>query len=208
MKRMSILVTLIAALIAIPLTAIASALPITIDFSQTPTTDITFPHSVTIDNVTFYYDNTPAGNGVAVVNSIGITGDTGAITNPGPSQVEANNVLTIDFTVTPIPQIYKLLVKFSLPGISKDDPSGAFADLFLLGAWVAHVDVPIFMADPNATVQYSGTAFDQIFLSFSADAPKFFVSEVTYTPVPEPGTIILVAAGLLGLGVLRRGKKK
>ncbi len=204
MKLTSILVTLIAALVAIPLTA--AALPITIDFSKTATTDITLPHTATVDQVTFAYDNTTAGFGTATVDTSGIVGDTGFL-DPGPPVVEANNVLSIDFTATPIPQIYRLLINFHMPGMSTTDPYGSFADMFFLGVPVGHVDVEVQQGDVPASMLYVGPAFDKVFMSFSADAPKFYITEITYEAVPEPGTIILVAAGLLGLGVLRRSKK-
>lgn len=209
MKRTSILITLIAALMAIPLTATASPLPITIDFSQTVTTDITLPnHYAIINSVIFDYDNTNAlinGNfaGAAQVDSTGVTGDTGITIG----QNELSNLLEINFVNRPVPQIYKLNIIFNLIGMTKDDPLGAFADFSLLGNFVNHLDVAVLMAQPSGVFVYTGPAFDLIQLSFTTDASKFHISEITYAPVPEPGTIVLVAAGLLGLGVLRRTRK-
>jgi hypothetical protein len=205
MKQKSLLITLVAALLALPLTA--GALPVSVNFAQVTTPiDITLPATGTVDQVTFSYDNSPAGGGSAEVNSSGIIGVTG-ILDPGPPPFERNNTLIIDFTGTPIPQIYYLLVTFSLPGMTADDPFGAMADLFYQGAFVSHVDVPVFQADPNGTITSAGPIFDTAFLNFSSDASLFLITDVTYEAVPEPGTIILVAAGLLGLGVLRRTKK-
>jgi len=212
MKRITVLITLIAVLVALPITVVA--LPISIDFSSVPAPpgfiDITNTQgNVPGDPVSFYYDNTPAGGfGTAQINLGGITGDTG-ILDPGPPPIEFNNTLAVDFTGAPIPEIMKLLVRFSLPGMTLDDSFGAMADFYYLGDFVNHVDVEVLQADPNGTIQNTCSfIFDYVIISFSTDAPTFQISEITYEPVPEPGTIILVAAGLLGLGGLRFARRK
>ena len=213
MKRISILITLIAALVVMPLTALA--LPVQIQFSNVGGTPIDITNTsgnVPGDPVVFSYDNSPAsGFGTASITSGGITGDTG-ILDPGPPPIEFNNTLTIDFTGAPIPVIMNLLVTFSMPGMSVNDPFGVMADFFNLGGgvgWVDHVDVPVTIASPNGILQYTGpNLFDYVVINFSTDAPFFEITDVTYEPVPEPGTIILVAAGLLGLGGLRFARRK
>ena len=62
------------------------------------------------------------------------------------------------------------------------------------------------MESLNQTLSFSyqGSPFGVADLLFAAEADSFTMNTVSYVPVPEPMSFMMLASGLLGLAVLRR----
>ena len=212
MKRILVVAALLIQLVAAG-AALAQWVPV--DFSGIATTDITIQNNLpgwpgfTLNGVTFSYDNltNTSTADFASVDTTGIFGTT-------------FGALIFDFSAP----VTGLQFNFALFGTSTSDNSGALDAILKLGGndvtdfLVPAAFVPYDPLNPSGggdafgSFSYGGAAFNQISMFFSLDAPVFTVDTISYEPapasVPEPATLLLLAAGLLGLGGSRRFMRK
>lgn len=200
MKRILVEVLLFAVV-----TGVAQAAPVTVDFSVlgADSYSITVPDFYTLDGVTFTYDNLGNLDDVAQIDAYGVFGTTyGNLIFNFLSPVSAVN---FDFTMIGVygPVNNALSVAFKNAGSSVGGltvPASEF-ELYDPGN-------PLLGGDACGTLSYSGAAFDQALISFSADAPYFSIDSLTYTPAPEPSALAVLAVGLLGLPGIRLARRK
>lgn len=58
---------------------------------------------------------------------------------------------------------------------------------------------------PEGMLLYEGAAISQAFLLFDiVDSTSFTIDNIAYQPVPEPSTLLLLVAGLAGVGFLKK----
>ena len=213
MKKRIVVILFVAQLLS---TGVAMAMPLSVDFSvlglptnDPPlTVDITTainPAGITMNGVTFRYDDFGSGVDYAFIDEIGLFGSTGG-------------ALALDFSTpsTALTLNFELLDALSASGDGSQIPDALVALFFSNGVFQDSTSlVADFFAydketDPtvgSATglLDYQGLAFDQTVMYFSPDTPYFTVSKVSYTPatstapVPEPATFCLLASGLIGL---------
>ena len=182
-----------------------------VDFSDMQETiDITQainPAGYSASGVTFSYDDFGSGVDFATVDSFGIFG-----TTPG--------VLLLDFA-TPSTA---LNLNFSLLEAVLADPqtgqipdaltvlffrAGNMSDFTSASAdFQANDPGDLTLGFATGALAYSGLSFDHAELYFSTDAPFFTVDNVSYQPVPEPTSFVLLALGLLVLGSWRYYRRR
>jgi hypothetical protein len=196
MKRL-FLGSVFAAILA--LSATAQAGPVAVDFSVLMVAgvdhavDITTPSSITLNGVTFTYDNfgTPInelGDPVfAQAQAFGIFG------NPN------NGVLEMSFA-TPVTGLSFLYSNLS-------NTVGPVEDALLALLGFPNGDLNGIVITPgnlndSLTFDYQGPAFSVASLYFAVEAQYFTIENITYTPVPEPSTLLLLGSGLAGLAGL------
>ncbi len=150
------------------------------------------------DGITFLYDYSGEDPLAAWLSNTGIFGDTGpalqfdfGLTNP----TGLANSLLVDYTLLNVP--------FD-PSSPPDLVTDALFVMFDTGDFVS--SNAAFVADSNGVgtatgqLSYQGPAFSQALLLFYSPPTSFFdVSAVSYSPVPEPGTLVLLASGILGM---------
>lgn len=204
MKRTALIFSLIISLVIIPLSALA--IPIHLDFG-TSTLDIT-NQTQTIDSIDFSYTPENLGSEFAFINPLvppfgpmtGISGNTGA---------SGNSHLDIDFTAAPLTQLQYLLITFDLPGLTIYDGSEIYIIFYSGGGYSEEYGMSL--TDPatgGTLAHYTTSPFDAVSIYFTMDAPIFQITDIAYDMVPEPGTIILFASGVLGLGAVRLFKRR
>lgn len=76
---------------------------------------------------------------------------------------------------------------------------------------IAHFNISIDVSDifdynPNASIQFNLYEMAAFFCVDNTDS-ELFIDNVTVAPVPEPGTILLLGAGLAGIAGIKRRKK-
>lgn len=205
---MKVLIIMVSLLTQVALAGTALALPVSVNFGNLiESKDITIPNpSVTVNGIEMTYDEFINGTGFAVVDSAGIYGTTGG-------------TLLFNFITAPATS---LEMNYSLLDAVTDPQSARISDgltalFFGGGNYLGHVSTPadFFAYDPMdptfgwafGTLSFSGPMFDQVAMLFSPDASLFTIDSVTYEPVPEPATFILLAVGLLGIGVWQYRKR-
>jgi hypothetical protein len=177
---------------------------VTVDFSVlgTDSINITAPDSYTLNGITFRYDDFGSGTDTAQLDASGIFGS-------------AYGSLIFDFSTLAT----SLNFDFSVLGVTQSSDDALFIVFKNGGSDVTDMLVPASYvpydpSDPTAggdafgTLSYSGAAFDQALMVFSPSAPLFSVANVSFEPVPEPSSLILLASGILGLGGLRSFRQK
>lgn len=181
------------------LVATGAAMAVTVDFSGVITTDIT-NSSYPIGGISFRYDDFASGVDFATIGPSGIFGTTGGVlVSDFSTPATALNVgFSLLDAVSTGPQIPDALTALFYSG-------GTFLDFVSVAADFSAYDPTV---DPTfglaiGTLAYSGPAFDQALMYFSLDAPFFTVDSVSYQPVPEPGTFLLLVSSLIGLGSWR-----
>jgi hypothetical protein len=202
MKRFHILLTFIVLLMVV---APAKANIITVDFSgfgnsfidltiQNPNNPPGFTGIATPDGLTFAYDDSDNdGMDFAAISSSGIFGTT-------------PHILSMDFGPTQYGMATGLWIDFALIGALEDFvPAGLFVQLD--NGELALADAVGFPGAASGNLSYEGSPFSRAFLAFSPDAQYFDISNVSYEPVPEPSTMILLGSGLAGFIFCRRKKQ-
>jgi hypothetical protein len=173
MKRLAIVVALLT-----PVLIMVAAPATTVDFSTVGTAqDIALPQAGALADVTVGYDCFGRDTESAAVGPDGVTGTTGG-------------VLILNFSV-PVTQ---LRLDYSLPDMSGPVSNGLFVILKKSGDDVADVETGAALtADPaggtgaSGGLAYQGVAFDQAFIYFPEDAPRFSVTGLAYAVTPPPG---------------------
>lgn len=199
MKRVFIAMALLAQAVV---AEAAPAAPVTVDFgalgiNSVDITTTSNPSGLTLNGVTFRYDDFGSGVDFAIADMAGIFGTTGGS-------------LIFDFSAPAT----ALNFDFSLLGDSSNTADALYVDLTNAGSTVSDLLLPVVSNgfDAYGALAYSGGAFDRAQMIFSTDGPIFTVANVSYdsvrTHVPEPGTFALAAYGLFSLGIWRRFERK
>ncbi|MFH0931565.1 MAG: PEP-CTERM sorting domain-containing protein, partial [Candidatus Zixiibacteriota bacterium] len=60
----------------------------------------------------------------------------------------------------------------------------------------------------NSLISYGSSGFDIAYVEFHDAGDFYTLDDIAYNPIPEPGTLMLLGTGLLGLGAFRFRRKK
>jgi hypothetical protein len=199
MKR----ILFVALLAQFVVTSVALGASTAVDFSSVlPDTDITVPNTLTLNGVTFTYDNfgspiNDAGNPVyGLAQPWGIFGipNNGVLTMAFSAPVTGLSFDYINSSAASGGQVEDAL--FGLMGFSNGNLNG------VVGV-AGNLNVPL-------TFDYTGPAFTNASFYFAYEADTFRVQNIAYTlaPVPEPETYAMLLAGLGVVALIVRRRKE
>jgi hypothetical protein len=157
-----------------------------------------------VDSSLVRFSTSSSLSSLQVINFVGLSNGTNALFVPGAS----SDVLVIEFSTV----VNSLSLDFGADLV--DDPqTTAILTLFLDGAQVGQT---VMLTNHNGlvdqTIFFSGAQFNRATFSTAlASNPGCcfaeLVDNITFTPVPEPVTIISLGLGLAGVLVKRRKRR-
>lgn len=202
MKRLLVIMAVLAQIVV---AGAAFAAPVTVDFSTIAVDppgffDITTggtPGSYTLDGITFSYDNFESVLDTATIYELGVFGSTGgSLMFDFASPATA---LRFDFSLPGVfdPVLGALqVITFSMDGI--DLGYSVSADATGLSSF----------GETAGVLDFANGPFNKAQMFFTTDVLTFSIDSLSYEPavaaVPEPGMLMLLAAGLFGLAGARR----
>ena len=157
-----------------------------------------------VDSSLVRFSTSSSLSSLQVINFIGVSNGTNALFVPGP----VADVLIIEFST--LVNSLSLDFGFDLPS---DPQTTATLTLFLDGTQVGQT---VMLVNQNGfvdqTIFFSGALFNRATFNVALDSnpgccSTELVDNVTFTPVPEPATIILLGLGLAGVGVKARKRR-
>jgi PEP-CTERM motif-containing protein len=193
------------ACLTLGLVAPASATPVLVRFDELP--PLTPVHGTTVAGVTFSFTIGGVANPDARFNCnlAGLCPPDSAFLDPPALEGNAAGVLTFDFATPTSALQFGVARGTSLtltPGVTVRlfDPTLALIGSFALAT--SNVGFGI----SEGLFVFSGSLLSRAVLTFDnpALAGRFGLDNLTYEQIPEPATLILVAAGMVGVAVRRR----
>ena len=189
----------ISLLVLLPWTTAALAV-VTVDFTvlannSVDITTVSNPAGLTLNGITFTYDDLGSGVDTASVNASGVYGSMGgSLTFAFSAPVTQVN---FDFSLLGVfaPVSDGLSITFKNGGNDVTDqvvPANTFTPYY--------PNDPTLGGDASGRLAYSGAAFDQATMFFSLDAPFFSVANLSYDNVPE--VVLPPLPGQCGIGVV------
>lgn len=195
MKRLLVASTLLAQLVLT-----TAALAVTVDFTvlgsdSVDITTVSNPDGLTLNGVTFRYDDLGSGVDTASINASGIHGSTGGslVFNFSTPVTHLNFDFSLQGVFAPVGD--GLSITFKNGGNNVTDqvvPANSFTPY--------DPNDPTLGGDALGSLAYGGAAFDQVIMFFSPDAPFVSVANLSYDNLPEPVQPPL--PGLCGIGVV------